>query len=79
MDVVPDAGAVLRIVIRAVDFYVRFLAERDLQDIGNQMGFDAVLFAELFRGAGCVEITQRDKSQAVDLDVPMQDFLESQF
>src|SRR5437868_13749846 len=79
MNVIPNAGAVGRVVVGPINFDVGLLAERDSEDIRNQMGLDPVLFSEFLRGAGSVEITQRNKSQAVDLSVPTQDFFEGEF
>ena len=46
VDVVAYAGAIGRFVIGAVDFDMVFLAECDLEDIRDQVGLDAVVFAE---------------------------------
>ena len=79
VNVIADARAVRRFVIGAVNLDVRFLAERDFQDIRNEMRLEAVIFAKFCRGAGSVEITQRDETQPVNLVVPAQDFFEDQF
>ena len=48
VDVIANAGAVGRFVIRPENFEMRFLSQRDLEHIWNQMRFEAVIFAELF-------------------------------
>src|SRR5205085_8633956 len=78
VDVVADASAVRRIVIRAVNFHVRVFSERDLQHVRDEVSLNAMFFAEIFRGARGVEITQRDEAELVNLVVPAQDFFESQ-
>ena len=78
MDVVADARAVRRGIIRAENLDVRFLAERDGEDVGDEMRFDAVMFTELFARAGGVEVTERDKIESVNLLIPREDFFEHQ-
>jgi len=47
VDVIADAGAVGRRIIRAEDLALRLLAEGDLQDVGNEVRLDAVMLANL--------------------------------
>ena len=51
VDVVANAGAVGRFVVGAEDFDVRLLAERDFEDIRDEVRLDAVIFAEIVRCA----------------------------
>ena len=78
MDVVPDACAVRRLVIGAVNFHRLFLSERHLQNVRDEVRLDPVVLAELFRGARRVEIAQGGEAQPVDLVIPAQDLLEHQ-
>ncbi len=79
MDVVADTGAVGRGVVGSEDGDVRFLSERDFEHVWDEMGFDAVIFAEAFRGACGVEVAKGDAAEAVDFVVPTEDFFELQF
>ena len=47
VDVIANAGAVRRLIIGAVNFHVRLLAERDFEHIRNQMRFDPMVLAEI--------------------------------
>ncbi len=78
VDVIADAGAVRRLVIGAEDRDMLLLAERDFQDVRNEVRFDAVILAEFFGGASGVEVAQRHVAQAVDFVVPAEHFLEHQ-
>ena len=71
VDVIADAGAVGRRIIRAENIALRFLAERDLKHVRNEMRLDAMMFAEFFARAGGVEIAERDEFQPVNLLVPV--------
>ncbi len=79
VDVIADAGAVRGGVIGAVDFAMFFLAEGDLEHIGDEVGFDAVVFAVLFGGAGGVEVAEGDVFELVDASVPMEHPFEHEF
>ena len=79
VDVIADAGAVGRGIIGAVNFALCGLAKRDLEDVGDEMSFDAVMFAEFFAGAGGVEIAEGDEFEPVNLVIPVQHLLEHQF
>ena len=46
---------------------MRRLAERDFEDIGDKMRFNAMVLAEFGAGAGSVEITEGDKFKTVNL------------
>ena len=78
VNVIADARAVGRRIVRAENFGLRQLAEHHLQHPRNQMGFDAVMFAEFFARAGGVEVTEGDELQAVNFLIPLEDFLEHQ-
>ena len=54
------------------------LAEGDLEDVGDEVGFDPVVLAEFLGRAGGVEVAQGDEFQAVDAVVPAQDLLEDE-
>src|SRR4051812_24667272 len=79
VDVITDARSVRCLVIRPVNLHVPFLAERHFQDVRDEMSLDAVVFAKTVGGAGGVEVAQRNKPKIMNLAVPMQDLLESQF
>jgi hypothetical protein len=79
VDIVADAGAVRGLVVGAVDFDVRFLAEGDLDDVRDEVGLAAVVFAISDGGAGGVEVAEGDEFEAVDFVVPAKDFLEEEF
>src|ERR1035438_7920340 len=55
MNIIPDAGAIGRGIIRAEDLAVRLLSEGHLQDVRDEMRLDAVMLAEGFAGAGSIE------------------------
>src|SRR5581483_5732533 len=76
VDIIPDAGAVGRGIIGAVNLALGGLAERDFEDVRDEVGFDAMMFAEFLAGAGGVEIAEGDKLEAVDLVIPVQHLLE---
>ena len=56
VNVIPDAGAIRSLVVGAVNFDVRFLAERDLEDVRDEMRLAAVIFAKLRGRPGGVEV-----------------------
>ena len=58
---------------------MRFLSQRDLQHVWNQMCFTAVIFPELFRCTGGIEVTKRHKPEPVNGVIPAENFLEGQF
>src|SRR4029434_2956549 len=78
VDVIADARAVRRLIVGAVNLDVFLLAKRDLEDVGDEVRLNAMIFAETLGGAGGVEVTERDEFEAVNLVVPAQDFLEHQ-
>src|SRR5882724_409336 len=79
MNVVANTCSVGRVVIRAVNFEIRSLAQRDLQHGGNQMCFGAMILAEVLCSTRGVEVAQSNKLQSMDLVVPTQNLLESEF
>jgi hypothetical protein len=78
VDVIADARAVRRRIIRAVNLALLRLAERDLEHVRDEMGFDAMMLAELLARAGGIEVAERDELQPVQLLIPLEDFLEHQ-
>ena len=76
--VIADAGAVQGRVVGAEDFAFLRLPQRNLEDVGNQVCLNAVMFAELFAGPGGIEITQCDKFQSVQFLIPTQQFFENE-
>ena len=58
MDVIANTCAVGRLIVGSVNFDIRALTERDLQHGGNQMCLRPMIFAEVLRGAGRIEVTQ---------------------
>src|ERR1019366_8119581 len=78
VNIITDAGAVGRGVIRAVNLHLRLLAERHEQHVRDEMRLDAVMLAEFFARAGSVEITERNEFQSVNLLIPQQRLLEHQ-
>src|SRR5262249_20806298 len=79
VNIVPDTRAVRRGIIGPENLALRRLAERDFQDVRNQMSLDAMMFAEFFARAGGVEIAKGDEFQSVNLAVPLENLLEHQF
>ena len=79
MDVVADTCSVGRLIIGAVNFKIRSLAQRDLQHGRNQMCLRPMIFAELLCGTSSVEVAQTNKFHAMNLVVPTQKFFKSQF
>jgi hypothetical protein len=75
VDVISNAGAIGRFVIGAIDFDMVFLGERDLENIWDQVGLDAVVFAEFLRGTGGVEVAKGNERQAVNFFIPAEDRL----
>lgn len=49
---------------------VVLLPEGDFEDVRDEVGLDAVVFAEARAGAGGVEVAEGDEAQAVDLVMP---------
>lgn len=64
MDIVADAGSVRGRIIIAKDLEFFFLSENDLQDIGDDMGFDGMIFPEISLGAAGVEVAEEDGAEA---------------
>ena len=78
VNVIADARAVRRRIIRAVNLHLRFFAERHEQHVRNQMRLDAVMLAKFFARAGSVEIAEGDEIQLVNFTIPDEHFLEHQ-
>ena len=79
VDVVADAGAVGGGVIGAEDVHGILLAEGDFEDIGDEMGFDAMIFAEFFGGPCGVEVAEGGEAEGMDFVIPAEDFFEEEF
>ena len=79
VDVVADAGAVWGGVIGAEDVNGILLAEGDFEDIGDEMGFDAMIFAEFFGGSCGVEVAEGGEAEGMDFVIPAEDFFEEEF
>ena len=61
MDIIPDAGAVRRIIVCSENGDVVPLPQRNLEDQRNQMGFRIMRFSDLsvWMGSAGIEIPQR--------------------
>lgn len=79
VDEVADAGAVGCGVLVAIDGDFFGLAERNFEDIGDEVGFDAVVFAKFFGGAGGVKVSQGNVVDAVNFFVPLEDLFKDEF
>ena len=71
MHVVPDAGAVGGGIIIAENGNALTLAERHLQDQGDQVCFRAMRLAATGHGTGRVEVSQHRDPKAVDVGIPL--------
>src|SRR5215469_8723324 len=69
--VIANTGPVARRIIVTVNRNLFALTESDLQHQRNEMALGLVRLPILFRSAGGIEITERDRAQAVDLVVPL--------
>src|ERR1051325_4942795 len=78
VNVITDARAVGSGIIGAEDLDVWALAQRDLEDNGNQMRLLAVMFTVAAGRTSRVEVAQTDVLDAVQTVVPVEDFLEHQ-
>jgi len=79
VDVVADAGAVGRGVVRAEDFDVGNNALSGIENFRNEMGFDAMMFAAIGGGAGGVEIAESGVLEASVGTVVRENFFEAEF
>src|SRR6266446_3424405 len=64
VDVIADASAVGRGIVRAENIDVRQIASGGVQEARDEMRLDAMMLAELLRGAGGIEITKHGVLQA---------------
>ena len=78
VDVIANARAIRRLVIGSENLDMLFFPQCNLEHVWNQMRLTPVIFAELFRCAGGVEITKRNKPEPVNGIVPAENFLEGQ-
>src|SRR6185437_70835 len=60
VDIISDASTVIGSVVSAVDLKAPALSSSHLQENRNNVSFRTMVFAEPRRGAGCVEIAERD-------------------
>lgn len=76
VDVVADAGAVRRIVIRAEDFDVFLFPGQREQDVGDEVGFRVVVFTDqaVLAAAGGIEIAQENALEAQARSQSLQTF-----
>jgi hypothetical protein len=79
VDVVAHGGAVGGGVVGAEDLDGLALAEGDFQNVGDEMGFDAVVFAAARAGAGGIEVAEDDGFDPVDRAEPVEDAFEGEF
>jgi hypothetical protein len=63
MDVIADAGAVVRRIILAEDFNMRAFPRRDIENQRDQVRFRIVILAQMAigMGTGCVKIAQAER------------------
>ncbi len=78
VNIIPNARAVRRRIIRPENLTVVLLAEGHFEHVGNEMRFDPVMLAKFFARPRSVEVAEGDKLQTVNLLVPPQNFLEHQ-
>ena len=81
MDIIPDAGAVRRIIVCSENGDVVPLPQRNLEDQRNQMGFRIMRFSDLsvWMGSAGIEIPQRNVAEIVSLAGPVEHFLHGKF
>src|SRR5947207_6974446 len=79
VNVITDAGPIRCLIIGPENLDVWFLSERDLQNIRDQMRFDAMVFSEFRRSAGRIEVAKGNEFQTVDFAIPAENFFEGQF
>ena len=63
MDIVADAGSVRGRIIIAKDLEFFLLSESDLQDIGDDMGFNGMIFPEISLGTAGVEVAEENGAE----------------
>ena len=78
VNVVADATAIGGGVVGSVDLHGLLPAQCHHENIGNEMGLDPVILAELSGGSGGVEVAERHEGDAVQFSVPAEDLLEHQ-
>ena len=78
MDVVADAGAVRRVVIRSEDADFRAFAFSGLHDERDEVGFRVVVFAVDGRRPRRVEIAEGRVLEAMDVMIPAEDLFKHQ-
>ena len=79
VNVVANAGAIRRGVVRAENFDVRNNACGGVENFGNEMGFDAMVLTAFCRGARGVEIAECGVTKASVGAVVGEDFFEAEF
>ena len=71
VDVVADTGTIRRRVIGAENLHLRLLAEWHLEDVGDDVGFLPVMFAEFLRAASGIKIAEANIGEAVLAVLPV--------
>ena len=79
VNVITDAGPIRCLIIGPKNLDVWFLSERNLQNIRDQMRFDAMVFSKFRRSAGRIEVAKGNEFQSVDFAIPAKNFFEGQF
>jgi hypothetical protein len=79
VDVIADAGAVGRWIVRAKNFDVGDDALRGIENFGDQVSFDAMMLTAFGRGARSVEIAERGEMKAGVCAIVGKNFFEANF
>ncbi len=79
VNVIADAGAIGRGIVRAENFELRNEPEGGIQNFRNEMGFDAVAFTTFGRGTGSIEIAEGGVVETGVGAVIGEDFFEAEF
>src|SRR5262245_40072032 len=79
MNVIANTRSIGRVVVRAVDFDIRFFTKRRLKHIRNEMCLRSMVFAKFLRCARGIEVPKANKFHSMNLVVPAQNFFEGEF
>src|SRR5947207_12711086 len=79
VNVITDAGPIRCLIIGPKNLDGWFLSERDLQNIRDQMRFDAMVFSKFRRSARRIEVAKGNEFQSVDFAIPAENLFEVQF
>src|SRR6266404_418225 len=77
--VIPQAAAVVRGIVRAVDFKVFPPARSRLQQQGNDVRFWIVSFAPISLTSTGIEVSEYNHAPAIGRSVPLQDLFKDEF